>query len=123
MGQGLKTLQRVLLGGDSQPLGDGGSLRYVVIAFEYERLDGLEAEDTVELGVQVLGNVVELHPLLCGHRLVVNHVLPFRLNHPTPFSSRLTVQGLARSPLDTCALTQAWAPICTASHGLPSGGV
>ena len=49
---------------DGQPLGDGGGLRQLVVALEHERLDGLEAEDAVELGVQVFGNVVELHSLL-----------------------------------------------------------
>ena len=70
VGQGLETLQGVLLGPDGQPFGDGGGLRQIVVALEHERLDGLEAEDAVELGVQVFGNMVQLHSLLRCHGFV-----------------------------------------------------
>ena len=94
----------------------------LVVALEDERLDGLEVEDAVELGVQLLDHVVELHPLLRCHELVVQPCSsPFAT---APSHSPLAIRSAAPAvALDPCARTQAWAPICTASHGLPSGGV
>ena len=82
VGQGFETLQGELLCRDGQPLGDRRLLRHLVVALEDERLDGLQTEGAVELGVQVFDHVVELNPLLRCHRFVLTHVPPLPLGRP-----------------------------------------
>ena len=57
-------------------------LAMLVVALEHEGLDGLEVEDAVELGMELLDHVIELHPLLRCHELVFRHVPPLSLLLP-----------------------------------------
>src|SRR6266851_5697530 len=104
VGEGLEPLPAEPLCSGDQPPVDGGGGRQLGVAVEQERLDGFGAEDAAELGVQVAGCAVQAHPLGLHH----------------------FVGGHCGSPLRAGQLNvpvQAWAPIWTASQGLPSGGV
>ena len=129
----LEPLESAYLPSPHQPRRDGGSP--AISSLEDEGLDGLEAlEMPMEPGVRARSSPLCPMP---GVHLVAPR-LPTAEVSSTTFSgkflhvfatddSRQCEVGRphpsTQSPLGRCSRTHAWAPICTASHGLPSGGV